>query len=327
MGNETEGKNWDVIGHQQIVDALKRHISTGKVNHAYLFVGPQSVGKKKVATEFAKALFCTAMEKPCGNCAECKKVTTGKHSDFKLVQEIKGKIGIPQVRTMQHDLSLKSYGGGYQVCIIDGVDHFTLPAANAILKILEEPVGKVVFVLLAENLEGVIPTIISRAVVLNFNLVPRSEIEDGLGSPGQKIIARASFGRPGLAVRYSTKPEELVDRNERQQELLGVIDQDFNQAFQLINSWKVKSEQAQEFVEVMTSYFRDLAVGKVGCDSLLLDKETTNEVYQKHLHNFSGRQIENVLNYLVKAKELLKHNVNPKLIVENFIIMLHHDKA
>ncbi|MFH2105510.1 MAG: DNA polymerase III subunit [Parcubacteria group bacterium] len=326
MGKETKAKTWDVIGHQPVVEALQRHLEMGKVNHAYLFVGPQSVGKRKVATEFAKALYCQGEIKPCGECKDCLDIETGKQIDVTLTSKEKGKIGIDQIREIQHRLALKSYTGGYKVCIIDGADCFTLSAANAILKILEEPAEKVVFILLAENIESIIPTVISRSVIFNFNLVAKSKIAEGLADENDPSvlaeIAQAAFGRPGLAIKYLNNSDELPRQQERQQELLQILNKDLNQSFQLISSWKVKNEQAREFISVMTEYFRDLAVNKVQCSELaLMEKDTANT------NRFSGCQIKDILSYLVKANSLLSQNVNPKLIIENFIVMLHHDQV
>ncbi|MBU1177730.1 DNA polymerase III subunit delta' [Patescibacteria group bacterium] len=322
----TSQDNWGVIGHQRAVAILARHIETDKINHAYLFVGPESVGKRKVATEFARTLFCLQARKPCGQCRNCLDVAANKQADVNLVTKTKGKIGIAQVREVQHHLSLKSYQGGYRVCIIDGVDCFTLPAANAILKILEEPGDKVVFILLAESIEGVIPTIISRSVIINFNLVAKAEIEKNLAMDKSSVIlteiAQVAFGRPGLAIKYQADSEQLSRQQQRQQELLQVLDQDINSSFQMINSWKVKNEQALEFINAMTKYFRDLIVSQAHCPELALTQ--SNQVATK---KFSRQQIRNILNYLVTASKLLTHNVNPKLVIENFIVMLHHDQV
>ncbi|NQV13300.1 MAG: hypothetical protein HQ530_03285 [Parcubacteria group bacterium] len=326
MGKETKAKTWDVIGHQSVIEALQRHLAADKVNHAYLFVGSESVGKRKVATEFAKALCCQGATKPCGECKDCLDIEAGQKVDVTLVSKEKGKIGIDQIRKIQHRLALKSYTGGHKVCIIDGADCFTLPAANAILKILEEPADKVVFILLAENIESIIPTVISRSVIFNFNLVAKSEIAEGLADENSPSvlaeITQAAFGRPGLAIKYLNNSDELPRQQERRQELLQILDKDLNQSFQLVGSWKVKNEQAREFISVMTEYFRDLAVNKVQCSELaLMEKDTTIT------DRFSGCQIKDILSYLVKASSLLSQNVNPKLVIENFIVMLHHDQT
>lgn len=328
MENEVKAKTWDVIGHQPIIEALQRHLETGKVNHAYLFVGPEAVGKKKVATEFAKALCCQGTKKPGGGqcqCQSCLQIEAGTRTDVVLIETAKGKIGIPRVRAIQHHLSLKSYAGGYKICIIDGVDHFTLPAANAILKILEEPTEQVVFILLAESIKGIIPTIVSRCVVFNFNLVSKSEIEKSLSvqdnSQPVVSIARSACGRPGLAIRYMNNGEELARRQERWQELRQILGQDLNKSFQLINSWKVKNEQALEFIKVMTAYFRDLAISKARCSEFTLDERNAADADQ-----FSDRQVKDILSYLITANGLLSQNINPKLVIENFVLMLHHDE-
>ena len=321
MGNQIKVKTWDVIGHQSVVEALQRHLEVDKVNHAYLFVGPESVGKKKVATEFAKALFCQEEIGYCGQCQSCRNIEAGKQVDVVSVAKTKGKISIAAVRQVRHQLMLKSHDGGYRICIIDGVDNFTLPAANAILKILEEPTQRVVFVLLAESIEGIIPTIVSRCVGFNFNLVPKSEIEKNLSVANDSLslatIARSACGRPGLAIKYVNNSAELTRCQERRQELREILGQDINSSFQLVNSWKVKNEQALEFIKVMTEHFRDLAVSKAQCPELALEEENTTAVDQ-----FSGGQIKDILSYLLVANKLLSQNVNPKLIVENFILML-----
>jgi len=326
--------DWPVIGHDQIIGTLQKCVAQNKVNHAYLFVGPESVGKRTVAQELAKTLQCSAADRPCRTCKHCRDIESGNHPDVLLIEKTKGKIGIDKIRKMQHQMSLKSYGvGAYKICLIDGADSFTLEAANALLKILEEPVGKVLFVLLADNLRGIIPTITSRCVLLNFNLVPETVIASGLSVIAEEPktetdvseLASLAFGRPGWAIKFLRNSDLLKEQQERKREVLKILDCDLNSFLQTFVTKKFTKQQALEILGILLECFRDMAVYKLGRGNLTLDKFSHSPEFQQRFKRYSIKKISSVLEHLLKAKRLLAGNSNPKLIMENLIMILRYE--
>lgn len=155
--------NWQTIGHDKAIAALTRGAADGRVAHAYLIVGPPNSGKMTLAMDIARMVNCSApsaAEKPCGECRQCDRVTRALHADVRVIAHESGgsstrsAVGVDQIRELQKEANLKPYEGKYRVFIIDGAELFTQEAANALLKILEEPPADVIFALLAVEARG-----------------------------------------------------------------------------------------------------------------------------------------------------------------------------
>ncbi|GAI32367.1 unnamed protein product, partial [marine sediment metagenome] len=186
------------------------------VAHAYLFVGPPHVGKMTLALNLAQALNCEAVEPPCGECLPCQKIASAKYVDVQIIglttdgDSVEAKprteISIDQIREMQHSASLPPFEGKYKVFIIDGAEHLSSEAANCLLKTLEEPVGRVIFILLATNDKLLPATVISRCQRLELPPLAVSEVEAalnsrwGIESQKAKLLARLSHGCLGWAL-------------------------------------------------------------------------------------------------------------------------------
>ena len=181
---------WQVIGQTRAVSLLQRSLETDSLAHAYLFVGPAHVGKMTLALNLAQALNCEKAESPCGQCAPCLKIASAKHADIQIIglsqhgdsAETKSRveISIDQIRQVQHSASLPPFEGRYRVFIIDGAELLSNEAANCLLKTLEEPVDKVVFILLTTNEQLLPTTVISRCQRGELLPMSATDIEEAL---------------------------------------------------------------------------------------------------------------------------------------------------
>lgn len=161
----------DLVGQRQAVDYLRAAAETGRVSHAYLFVGPPGSGKKTAARAFACALFCD--DAGCGACPLCRRVRMGHHPDVHIVSpEGAASYLVPQVREIIHDTNLAPIEGQRKVYIVEDADLFNDASANAFLKTLEEPPSDVVVILLTHSLDAVLPTIASRCQIVRFRRLP-----------------------------------------------------------------------------------------------------------------------------------------------------------
>jgi len=172
--------------------------------HLLLFHGSGSVERQRAVLELAVVLNCMKDNKPCGECPACKKIQSGNHPDFQTVRPLKTSIGIEQVLSLQEKMYKKIYEGKYRICLIDEADRLTLPAANALLKIAEEPPENTVIVLSTGNVEGIIPTLRSRAQSIYFP-PPSGEIW-GAGAQSLKL----GGGDPDLGRRIEEFGAEKV---------------------------------------------------------------------------------------------------------------------
>lgn len=170
-----------ILDQQKAVDIITGQIKSGRIPHAYLFLGQEGVGRKATALELAKSLNCT--ETPgdaCGKCSSCRKIDSGLHPDVQLVNfawqanlenkevEKQRSIKIDTIRAVQKDVSLKPSEGKWKVYIIEPAEKITLDAANCLLKTLEEPPKWTVLILLARNRENLPATVVSRTQIIRF---------------------------------------------------------------------------------------------------------------------------------------------------------------
>jgi DNA polymerase-3 subunit delta' len=188
-----------IVGHRTWIDAFAEVIRRRRLAHAYLFVGPQGVGKRLFARELAKAMLCehSTPEKfeACDTCASCQLVDAGTHPDLFLVgkPEDKNEMPVETMRELCGNFSLKSSRGRGKVGILDDADDLNEESANCFLKTLEEPPPGSVFILLCTSLEGQLPTIRSRCQTIRF--APLTEAET------KEVLSRQELADPTLLPR------------------------------------------------------------------------------------------------------------------------------
>ena len=155
-------------GNETLYRMLTAAAGSEHLCHAYLLHGPAGTGKRTLAKRLAAAILCTGKEHPCGVCASCVKLAHGSHPDFFYYEGKRGAnaIHIDFVRWMRQDAFVKPNDGAYKVYLIPYAEDFSTQAANALLKVLEEPPAHAVFILTADRRERVIETIRSRCIQL-----------------------------------------------------------------------------------------------------------------------------------------------------------------
>ncbi len=330
---------WQVIGQSRAVSLLQRGLERGTLAHAYLFAGPPHVGKMTLALNLAQALNCEAAEPPCGVCDSCQKIASAKHADVQIISlasngdsaqaKSRAEIGIDQIREMQHSSSLPPFGGKYKVFIIDRAELLSIEAANCLLKTLEEPAGKAVFILLTIN-ERLLPaTVISRCQRLELPPVAIGEVEAALNSgrgiePGKaSLLARLCHGCLGWAISAALDDSLLQQRAEKLNRLLDIIDADYEERFayaaRLATQFSQNREVVQEILNLWLDWWRDLLLVKAACSDAITNVDLmATLVEMAGVYNLA--QIRAVINSIQSAKEELKQNANPRLVLE--VLML-----
>lgn len=210
----------EVIGNQKIVEHLQGAIRHKKVGHAYLFSGPDGIGKRFVANRFAAALQCEAGGiEPCGTCRSCLQMLSGNQPDVSFVTRTKSIIRVDDIREqVSAPMGIKPYSSPYKIFIVDEAEKMNDQAQNALLKTLEEPPAYGIIILLANNPQAFLQTILSRVVHLPFLpaaeseisafLVEKCEVPDYRG----RLAAVLSAGSPGQAVAFATSAELQAQR-------------------------------------------------------------------------------------------------------------------
>ena len=211
----------NISGHKKIIIQLQKMIKSGHIPHAFLFYGPEGIGKRRVAEAFASALLCAGDEAPCGNCDSCRllKDTDSRHPDYFFVEpEIHGKslrtIRIEEIRRLETDLSRLPVLSKRRVVVIDDAWLMNEAAANSLLKTLEEPAGEVVFILIAVSREKLLPTIVSRCTPIAFGPVPTQEMTEllctrGFSAEQAQAVAVLADGSIGQALKLHAQARDF----------------------------------------------------------------------------------------------------------------------
>lgn len=219
-----------IVGQARVVEALRRSLETGRLAQAYLFSGPEGVGKRTAALALAGAVGChTSSGEGCDRCDHCSKIASGSHPDVIVVAPDGAFIKIDQVRALEPLLAIAPRESPRRFVVIDGAERLHPSAANALLKSVEEPRGDTTFVLVASAPHRVVPTLLSRSQRLRFAPLSPTQVEqitrDVLVAAGADLTAlpwaaAASEGSPGRALRFLTS-----EGSSRARELATAIEQ------------------------------------------------------------------------------------------------------
>jgi len=330
---------WQIIGQNKAVSFLQRSLEREKLAHAYLFVGPAGVGKTTLALNLAQALNCMHGQPPCGECAVCQKISAEKHADVQLIRlagngttaeaRTKTEIGIDQIRQLQHSASLPPFEGKYRVYIIDGTEQMSSEAANCLLKTLEEPGAKVVFILLTTNEKLLLPTVISRCQRLELPPLHEDEVAKVLTGryhvepQKARLLSKLCHGCPGWAINAIKDRDILLQREERLRRLVTAINGDYEERFAFA------SEIAFQFSRNRTAVFDLLALWcDLWHDVMLAETGASDAVANINFEDtitemasiYSLAQIRAAIRAIAAAAEQLKLNANPQLVLE--VLML-----
>jgi DNA polymerase III subunit delta' len=263
--------NWPIHGHQWAVDHLRKSMAHGRVRHAYLIVGAESVGKETLARAFAMTLNCLSKDdglRPCGQCRSCKLILSGNHPDI-LYSELDpntGALKIEEIRSVMQRLSLKPFEASYRVAIFRDFDHAQPRAQDALLKTLEEPPPYAILILLAQSAEGLLPTITSRSQTLHLRPLPVETVRDTLVEHFQaddeqaNLLAHLSGGRMGWAIRALTEPEMLDQRGQALDMLENLLTLNRVKRFELAEDLSKEKLALTPLLELWQTYWRDLAL-------------------------------------------------------------------
>ncbi len=332
-----------ILGHDAALAVLDRALRSERPPHAWLFSGPDGIGKQAVALEFAAALNCTADEKPCGECHPCRDTLAGRHPDVEIVapggmcdepdhrdHPESRDLRICQIRRLEHVLALSPYAGGRRVAIVDAADTLRDAAANAFLKTLEEPPAGSVIILLAEREERLPDTVLSRCQKLPFRPIERETIVEALiergATPEDAVnIAAASRGRLGWAFNAFEDPSLLEEREAMLDEALRLAHAGRVERF----TWA--REAASRDASVRERYLRELTIWESWWRDVLLfsaggsegaENATREPQLLEEGRLYPAGEIVTFLRALTQTREYLRENIDPQLALENLILDL-----
>ncbi|MGI6120291.1 MAG: ATP-binding protein [Desulfosporosinus sp.] len=270
---------------------LEKAAHENRLAHLLIFHGESALQQRNTALRLAQILNCCQPmpEGPCQECCACHKIFSGNHPDVLWLKPLKASIGIEQVLDWQQKVYLKRYEGKYKVSIIEQADSATLPAANALLKVIEEPPERTIIILFAQNAEGILPTILSRAQLIYFPDLNEENWLTGLGELEQQAAAlayRLSGRNPNLATALLEHGVKLL-QEWVEKFWTTVKERDFHKLFSL---FPIDKNQAALYLQVMAVQTREGI------------QKGTNSPFE--------------LLAIGKAVDALRQQVNPRLVFE-----------
>ncbi len=317
---------WPVYGHDWAVEHLQKSIANGRVRHAYLIVGPESVGKDTLARAFALALNCTHPDeamRPCGECRSCKLIASGNHPDI-LYSELDpntGTLKIEEIRSVTGRIAFKPYEARYRIAIFRDFDHARGQAQDALLKTLEEPPPQALLFLIAPSTESLLPTITSRSQVITLRPVAADSVRDILvqhrgASPEQAdLLARLSGGRIGWALRAFDDPSMLEQRDHALTILENILDVSRAKRFEVADDLSKDKLSLYPLLELWQSYWRDVLLM---CEGAPIP--TANLDHQDTIERLSARLTSDEAVTALQATRTmlgnLRFNLNLRLALE-----------
>ncbi|HEY4553992.1 MAG TPA: DNA polymerase III subunit delta' [Bacillaceae bacterium] len=326
-------ETWEQLKNEQPLAAKMLESSKAKerIAHAYLFEGEHGTGKKAASLLFAKSLFCEAPVgslDPCGSCVNCKRIRNGNHPDVHLVEPDGLSIKIDQIRSLRKEFSKSGVESGQKLYIIADAEKMTVQAANSLLKFLEEPNSKTTAILITEQLQRILPTILSRCQVISFRSLPAhffvaKLLEEGVHSVKAPLLAAVTnnleeaLGLNGddwfaQARKIVLKLYEALKQNPLQ--AMTAIQEDW------IGHFKEKA-QIDQGLTLLLLIYKDVLYIQLGKEGQLVYPDQRSRLEGDALHT-SSRRLSEQMTAILEAKRKLNSNMNPQLLMEQLVLNL-----
>ena len=328
---------FNLQGHGAAVRTLENALSGDRLHHAYLLTGPAHVGKLTLAMQVAQAVNCTRPEAaPCGECEACTRIAAGLHADVRVIavdpEDEEGPrtaIGIRSVRDLINSAHLKPFEGRTRVFIIDEADRMTHEAANALLKVLEEPPPNNLMLLLSSDAEGVLPTIQSRCQQLEMRPLPVAQVAEFLvahhGVRGEQadIIARLSRGCLGWAIEAAREPATLAGVHQRLERIADVVEDGLEKRFgyadELARRFQRDRATGREELYLWLRWLRDILLIQQGQDGAIVNV-SWRDTLARQAGALTPADAVRWLHLVFESINVLDRNANPKLALEVMLL-------
>ena len=302
----------DIVGNRNITSFLEKVTENKMLAHSYIFCGPKNIGKKTTAYWLASKLLNTERER------------LYLHPDFMEAKPGENNIQKEEVDRIISRLSLSAFSGGYKILIINHAELLNNASANALLKTLEEPSKNTLILILTSEVGKLLPTIVSRSVILQFKLVPKKEIREFMKDKGQnaKECADASCGRPGRAMTMMAQ-NWMQCQKDSVEEFYNLFCGNMSGRLKTSSALFKNKEDSKrlilERIELWAEIIRDVFLLKYNLNDEIIHKNSINTL-KAISEKRKISQLSVLLARIIKMRKLLRQNINSQLMLENLII-------
>ena len=322
-----------IRGQESAVTILRNALRSGRLAHAYLFIGPEGVGKRLTALTLAKALNCQsppAEGESCERCSSCLKVNSSNHADVILVEPAGEVLKIDQVRELQRRLRYRPLEGGKRVCILDSADRLNDAASNALLKTLEEPPAETHLFLITSRPHQLLPTILSRCQWVKFRPLSMEHIVQILQRSHSWPEERAHFvaslagGSAGKALALSNRVD-FQKRLDWLRTFSDVSSKTTEEILAICEGVAKEEEEVNDLLELWKLWVRDLVVFKVqgegpeGSGLRLINHDLRLEVAEE-AQKYSFDRLDSLFALISDVQKSIAQKANRQLALETLML-------
>ncbi len=320
----------ELIGNERIAAFLERTVSEGRPAHAYLFTGPEGVGKKRFAINFACRLNCLDPENDTSHqCSMCRRIREGKHPDVQMESPERGMIRIERIRNLQAFFKYAPIEAAYRVAIIDDAHSMNPAAQNALLKTLEEPPPGRMLVLVSSRPSSLLSTVRSRCRKAQFSPIESEALAAFLrerhGMPPDKAEAVASMSGGSISRALEMEASDFTQLRDR---IVSALSEPggggMTGLLELSAGISRDRETARQALSIAATWIRDLLVMQLDpSTSDIVQTDLLDRISLAAQHHNSGELIA-VYDVLVRASELVEadFNVNKNLITDVLLLKI-----
>lgn len=314
-----------IIGHEQQKRILRQALSQQRLAHAYLFTGPEGIGKRLMALAVARALFCP--QQGCGACAACRKVDHNNHPDLYLLEPENGSHSIEAIRQLQRHLARAPLEAPVQVCLLEAAEKLTPQAGNALLKTLEEPPDGTVLILLSGYPDQLLPTIVSRCQRLPFARLGQEDLErilqERLQLEPQHSHLLSALAQGSLQQALDQDPELLLEQRQQWLQRLAALRADCaTPCFELAAALVEEKDRLDELLSLFLSYYRDLLLVRWERPREEWTHQDLSVLLQQQSQRYTTTKLLNKMDAIQALWPQRQQNVNLQLALENLLLTL-----
>ncbi len=300
-------------GREDIARLFENCISKDKLAQAYVLHAPSGMGKKTILKYILSLMLCSS-HTSCGSCLSCKSMEAEAHPDVvRLVRdEDKATLGVEKVRDIKNDVYTRPVMSDYKAVVVYEAHLATVAAQNTMLKMIEEPPEKVVFFFLCDTLAPILPTILSRAVVVNLKPMSTADLKEISGADDFEVSACG--GNPGRLLQYKEDAGYTLLRDEVIDAFASVASSDAYAPYDAASRLDKLKDGKDEIFDVMLSFARDAYYKKKNIDYQIINKDKMN-----YINSFAANAGEDalwrIMDLIINAKKEKGKNGNFNIAV------------